>query len=174
MNVDLTWDELTPKYRDGDSPITSYSIEYFALADDVTIADADIRWSNLMGAPGGANSGADYLPTVVPGTPAKYEHPDVPSDTTIFYRIRAKNIWGCSPYSEEQEIASFKVALAPLLNPYPTEIVRDVDNVAGTDIEVIKIKVNWEKSELVGDTKITAYEVEFRDAAGDWQEHASC
>lgn len=53
-------------------------------------------------------------------------HEDIPSDTNIHYRIRAKNVWGWGPYSEEIIVSSPRKSDAPVLSlSTPTEIVTD-------------------------------------------------
>lgn len=86
-------------------------------------------------------------------------HAGIPSDTNIHYTIRAKNVWGWGPYSEEFIVSSPRKSDAPVLSLIdPTVIVIDPSSSSRMGL----IQVNWEKSVIRGATRVFSYEVEFK------------
>jgi len=114
----LTWQGLASPFYNGDSAIKSYGVEYFTLDDDEDRPDSDdIDWTELFG-----TTCDDWLPADL----AKniMTHEDIPSDTNIHYRIRAKNVWGWGPYSDEIIESSPRKSDPPVLALIdPTQVI---------------------------------------------------
>lgn len=127
MIINLDWDVLPDPFYNGGSDVLSYSLESYTIpyADDVVIdlTDSAIPWVNLIG--GCLSTDADCLNVnddLLDSIDTEFDDV-IEANNRIYYRIRSKNVWGWGIYSELLEIETPRIANAPLLNRYPTDII---------------------------------------------------
>jgi hypothetical protein len=117
-DITLSWQGLASPFYNGDSAILSYGIDYFTLDDDdIRPENDDIEWIELDG-----TTCEDWMPVDL--NKNINTHVNIPADTNIHYRIRAKNVWGWGPYSDEIIESSPRKSDAPVLALIdPTQVI---------------------------------------------------
>jgi len=150
-SVKLSWREMTAP-RNGGSEIETYVLMYATTAD----LETD-DWTYLLGDPADTADSIDTTWTnelmMVDASTYEYQHEGAEAEK-LHYKIAARNRWGTGVFSKpnlEIDVAS-----------EPDQITNIKINDAGM------VRITWIDPESSGSTLTRSYEVQLKNADGEW------